>query len=139
MSNLLVNLLKKHEGLKLKPYKDSVGKLTIGYGRNLDDVGISEYEANMLLLNDIGKAAKDLNRIFGDSLLNSIGYVRYSVLVNMMFNLGYRRFISFEKMIAAVKAHNYETAADEMIDSKWAGQVGDRSTELAELMRNGEI
>jgi lysozyme len=48
-----IDLLKKHEGLRLKPYRCSADKLTIGYGRNLDDVGISEEEAEMLLLNDL--------------------------------------------------------------------------------------
>ena len=51
----MIGMLKRHEGLRLKPYQDTIGKLTIGYGRNLDDRGISKEEAEYLLRNDISR------------------------------------------------------------------------------------
>ena len=63
--------------------------------------------------------------------------VRKVVLVDMCYNLGINRFLGFKKMLAAVKEGNYDTAADEMLNSKWATQVKGRAVELAQLMREG--
>lgn len=135
MSNL-IEMIKRHEGLRLWPYKDTEGVLTIGYGRNLDDIGISEKEAEILLQNDIMRAEDDLHQVLPEN--RTMDIARYNVLVNMMFNLGINRFKGFKRMIRAVKEKNYEKAAEEMLDSKWAGQVKGRATELAEIMRKGE-
>jgi|SRR5690554_6313570 len=132
---LLRSQLKRHEGLRLKPYRDTVGKLTIGYGRNLDDNGISEPEAEMLLDNDIDRVAGELYRIRG---YNTLSPVRQTVIANMAFNLGTPGLMGFRRMWAAIERQDYESAAREMLDSKWARQVGSRATELAEIMRDGE-
>lgn len=127
-------LLKEHEGFRSKPYKDSTGHLTIGYGRNLEDVGISEEEAEYLLHNDIEKAEESLNYIFDTSKLSEN---RYMAFLDMMFNLGSRKFLTFRKMIAAVRRGDFIKASEEMLDSKWAKQVGKRATELSEMVRRG--
>jgi lysozyme len=62
---------------------------------------------------------------------------RQRVLANMCFNLGYPRLSKFKKFLAAAKDQDWETAADEMMDSKWATQVGDRAVRLREKMLNG--
>lgn len=129
-------MLKKHEGLRLKPYKDTVGKWTIGYGRNLDDVGISKKEAEYLLKNDIGKVKRNLKGIGWYEKLNN---PRKSVIENMAFNLGYRGLMMFQRMIKAIKSDNYDKAANEMMDSKWANQVGYRAKELSKIMRSGSF
>lgn len=131
----LKNTLKRHEGLSLKPYKDSVGKLTIGYGRNLDDRGISIEEADCLLNNDIMSALDDcrLNFKWFDSL--SIG--KQEALVNMCFNLGITRLKGFKKMLAALEVGDYIRASREALDSKWAKQVGSRAEEIAAALRGG--
>lgn len=134
-SNKLSRQLSRHEGRRLKPYYDTVGVLTIGVGRNLDDVGISESEANILLKNDIQDAQiMCLNNVPGFKVLDP---VRQAVCVNMMFNLGCTRFSGFKRMWRALLRHDYEEAARQMLDSKWADQVKGRALELADQMREG--
>lgn len=128
-------MLKRHEGIRLKPYTDTVGKLTIGVGRNLDDVGITQGEAEFLLERDIDRVVADLTRAVPFWL--TIDEVRQHVLVDMCFNVGVTRLLGFKKALAAIEAGDYETAASEMLNSKWATQVGLRSKTLADMMRSG--
>ncbi len=117
------DLIIKHEDMALRPYIDSVGKLTIGFGHNLDDLGISRLSAEFILEEDIATAKEWLEEIFDvDSLPSKVQVV----MLDMMFNLGYNRFKGFKKMIAAVKAGDYKLAAEEAKDSKWCKQVGSR-------------
>lgn len=134
--------LLRDEGLRLKPYKDSVGKLTIGCGRNLDDVGISLDEADLMLDNDIHRArAATLSHVPNAHTLDE---VRLAVLIAMAFNLGIGAatkgtgLLGFPKLLAAVTATDWDTAAKEMLASKWRRQVGVRADRLAEQMRLGE-
>jgi lysozyme len=126
----------RHEGLRLKPYLDTAGKLTIGYGRNLDDCGIRQSEADAMLANDLLSASVELNRDlpFTAQLMPS---ARREVMVEMAMNLGMPKLLQFHDMIACLKGADYAGAADAMLDSRWAGQVGDRARELAEIMRTG--
>ena len=126
----------RHEGLRLKPYRDTVGKLTIGVGRNLDDIGISKEEALCLLENDLKRVERDLDRAV--PYWKDYGDVRAAVLVNMCFNLGITRLLGFRKFLAAFHRGDFQTAANEMLDSKWAIQVGHRAVELANQMRTGQ-
>jgi len=130
---LLKEQLIIHEGIRLKPYRDSVGKLTIGIGRNLDDVGISHEEALYLLNNDIEKA---LSQASAFSWFDKLSDTRQAVIVDMVFNLGLRGVRRFTKMIAAIEAEDFETAATEMKNSRWYRQVGKRGERLAGMMRN---
>lgn len=134
----LTDLIKKHEGFRSSPYRCSAGKITIGWGRNLDDVGLTEQEAEILLQNDIKRAEDDLQTVFApDFLFSVLTYNRYSVLVNMVFNLGITRFRGFKNMIKAVKEKDWDRAALEMLDSRWAKQVKTRAYELARMMEKG--
>ena len=135
MSNKLRDMLIRHEGLRRKPYRDTVGKLTIGVGRNLDDVGITRDEALILLDHDIAKVRRDVKRTFG--WFPRLNPVRQNVVLNMVFNLGLSRFRRFRKAIAAIKDKRWDDAAREMLNSKWAKQVKGRATELARMMRRG--
>ena len=132
---VLSEQLKRHEGLKLKPYTDTVGKLTIGVGRNLEDVGISRIEAEFLLENDIMNAYGDIFDVIGQKVFEALSEVRQGVLLNMIFNLGKPRFRTFKKMIAAVKADDPEEVAVQMQDSRWFNQIGGRGVELVWQMR----
>ncbi|WP_457755170.1 glycoside hydrolase family protein [Thermovibrio ammonificans] len=136
---LVKNMLLIDEGLRLKPYRDTVGKLTIGVGRNLDDVGITEEEALYLLENDIQRAVKDATEIFGTTTWLSLDEIRQAVIIDMLFNLGKPRFLTFRKFIQAVKEGDFERASKEMLNSRWARQVGKRAERLAYMMRRGEI
>jgi len=133
----LRDLIKKHEGLRLKPYHDSTGNLSIGYGRNLKANGISELEAEFMLTEDIHKATLDLWSVLGDDVVWSLSDNRYNAFIDMMFNLGRSRFLTFKKMIAAAKIGDFEEAAEQMLDSKWARQTKSRAIELSEMVRLG--
>lgn len=128
--------LARDEGLRLKPYTDTVGKLTIGYGRNLDDVGISEDEAAVMLTNDIAKVMVQL-----DSHLpwwQQMDPVRQRVLANMAFNLGINGLLGFKNTLILMESGQYEAAADGMAQSRWHRQVGPRALRLEFMMRTGK-
>jgi len=131
-----VELLKRHEGRRLFPYKCTAGKLTIGYGRNIEDTGISEEEAELMLQADIERCIIELTD--KTSYFASLSEPRRSVLINMVFNLGWSRFSRFKKMIKAIKGGDYLRASVEMLDSRWADQVGGRAKELSTMMLLGE-
>ena len=125
-----------HEGLELKPYQCTADKLTIGVGRNIEDRGITEDEARYLLKNDI--------KIVEDELLEKkpvvagLDAVRQRVLVDMGFNLGIPTLLKFQNMWAAIEDEDFQTAADEAMDSRWAKQVGRRAERLCQAMATGE-
>ena len=135
MNDKLIETIKRHEGFRHKPYHCSAGKLTIGYGRNLEDVGISRCEATLLMLEDIDRATYDVKSVFLNFDLFSIN--RQNALINMVFNLGIRRFLSFKKMICAIKKEDWEEASRQARHSKWYGQVGVRSREVMKLIKEG--
>lgn len=126
----------RHEGLRLKPYVDTTGHLTIGYGRNLDAIGITTDEAAYLLNSDIDRAVKGLLAHLPWVL--DLDTVRQSVLVNMAFNLGLQGLLTFQSTLKAIQQGRYSAASDAMIDSTWAHQVGARAVELAAQMKTGQ-
>lgn len=121
------------EGLRLKPYRCTAGKLTIGVGRNLEDRGITREEALMLLENDIKDTTLWLVTTY--PWFVKLSPERQEVLVNMVFNLGAARFAKFTKTLDWLRRGDYEKAADEMLASHWAEQVGTRAQRLARTMR----
>ena len=129
-------LIIKHEGLRLKPYKCPADKWTIGVGRNLEDVGITEAEAMTMLANDIYRVERELESLSFSRHLNA---ARTAAITDMLFNLGLSRFLRFRKMIAALEAQDYERAADEALNSKWARQVGHRAQTIAAMLSAGEF
>lgn len=130
----LINQLKQDEDFRSKPYFCTSGKLTIGYGRNIEDRGISEKEAECLLVNDIKSARIDCEVVFPnfDCYVKDVRYA----LINMMFNLGMPKFLGFKNMIRAVKEEAWSKAADEVLNSRYAEQVGDRAERIARDLRN---
>ena len=132
---VLVNQLMRHEGVELNLYQCTAGKQTIGVGRNLDDMGITQDEAMYLLNNDVERVEKELKKNI--HFLSGLSDNRKIVLINMAFNLGINRLLKFKNMLGALGQHDYAAAADEMLNSKWAEQVGSRANELAENMRTG--
>lgn len=127
--------LVRDEGIRLKPYRDSVGVLTIGVGRNLDDVGISAREAYYLLDNDIACAERECREAF--PWFDALDPVRQDVLLNMAFNLGIVGLKGFVRTLAAVRRGDYTAAAKGMLASKWAKQVKRRAARLASEMETG--
>lgn len=126
------NITRENEGYSAKLYKCTAGKLTIGWGHNIEDKGISIDEAELMFKNDIYDAIHDLAKIFPD-IYKMEKNVRI-VLVDMMFNLGYNKFSGFKKFIEAIKNGDKETAKKEMVDSAYYKQVGKRGQKLLELL-----
>lgn len=131
----IVEQLKRDEGSRNFPYEDTVGKMTIGVGRNLTDVGLSDDEIDTLLRNDVQRAYDSLMR--GFPWFASIDPVRQGALINMCFNLGFARLSGFHLFIDNLKDENWDSASVEMLDSLWAKQVGARALRLAEQIRTG--
>ena len=133
----LIEQLKIHEGLRLKPYQCTAGKWTIGYGRNLEDNGITKFEAEQLLTHDVAGVIMQLSdAIDGWHCLNE---ARKAVLVNMAFNMGVNGLMKFKKTLGYVRLKMYKEAGVEMMDSKWSVTVGGRAVELSDQMIKGEF
>lgn len=132
---LLRNSVVRHEGIRLKPYVDTVGKLTIGVGRNLEDNGISKREALFLLQNDLDGAEQSCRDAF--DWFDQLSPARQRVLIEMAFNLGFRKLLGFGQTLKACQEGRYADAAARMLTSRWAQQVGQRAVTLAEQMRVG--
>jgi lysozyme len=137
-------LLIRHEGLRLKPYRDTVGKLTLGVGRNLDDLGITHDEALFLLQNDLERCRCELNNAFPWWV--KLGEVREAVLLSLCFNLGITKLLSFKTTVGLIEAGKYAEAADRLLTLPWASQVGknppcdgfphgQRAYELTQMLR----
>lgn len=131
----LKDQLRQQEGLRLKPYRDPLGVLTIGYGRNLDAVGISKEEAEILFQNDVDAAYQDCKRTF--PWFQDLDDVRQDVIINMVFNMGLNKVLGFKRMLTAMAIQDHKWAAAEMLNSRWAMQVGKRATDLAFQMTYG--
>ena len=153
-----INKLIEHEGLVLKVYQDSLGIDTIGIGRNLEDRGISkeeldyldipnmeviyehgisEADARYLALNDIAIVENELCRVH--PCVEELDSVRQLILMDMAFNMGVPRLCKFKKMWNAIHEQNFEAASLEMMDSRWARQVGSRAKKLSDAMKIGEF
>jgi lysozyme len=132
----LTDTLIRHEALRLKPYRCSEGKLTIGVGRNIDDNGISEDEAIYMLNNDIDATEKQLRKF---SWFEDLSDVRQEVLLNLHFNIGRSSFLRFKMMIRALENGDYLEAGVQMKDSKWFHQVGIRAEQLVEAMQSNSF
>ena len=152
----LVKMIAIHEGIVLNVYQDHLGIDTVGIGRNLQDRGITdgelsfinktmdevyengltEEEAYYLCMNDIAIVEKEL--LANKPVVNQLNAVRQMVLIDMAFNMGVPRLMAFKNMWLAIEKVNYQLANEEMIDSRWAGQVGSRAMKLSLAMKNGE-
>tara|TARA_R100001126_G_scaffold79250_1_gene47672 strand:+ start:132 stop:542 length:411 start_codon:yes stop_codon:yes gene_type:complete len=118
-----------HEGIRLKPYRCSADKLTIGIGRNIEDVGITEEEAFYLLNNDIKKVVEQCQRNF--EWFDGLNDLRKEAIVNLVFNMGFGKFLQFKKTIKHIENEEFELAGAELLDSRYARQVGQRAIDVA--------
>jgi lysozyme len=133
----LKQILIKHEGVVLTPYHCPAGKLTIGVGRNLEANGISRDEAMFMLDNDIKKIEHEAKMAF--DWYKDLNDARKIVVLSMIFNLGFAGFQRFRQVNNFLSRKLYESAAEAMLDSHWAKQVGPRARELAQIMKTGQI
>lgn len=132
----MIKQLRLHEGERLKPYRCTAGRLTIGVGRNLEDRGITAEESAYLLGNDIDHHWRQL--VQAVPWVTQLDEVRQRVLLDMAFNLGVAGLLGFKNTLSTIKAGDYAKAAAMMLDSRWAGQVGQRAQRLSRMMATGQ-
>lgn len=138
MSDKLIEMLKRHEGVESHAYKCSENKITIGVGRNVDKsggLGLSDDEVDYLLQNDIDRVSGELDSEY--EWFAGLDDVRQDVMVDISFNLGQTRLRAFKKALSAMAEGDWSEAADQFMDSRWSGQVGNRAKELTEMIRTG--
>ena len=121
-----------HEGLRQNPYYCTAGKLTIGVGRNLEAVGISKSEAMFMLENDIIRVMGELDEHL--PWWRELSQVRRHVLVDNGVQSGVFGLMKFQNALKAMQDERFADAAVEMLDSRWAQQVGNRAKTLAKMM-----
>ncbi len=134
----LIEMIKEHEGVVPHAYQDSRGYWTIGVGRLIDkslDAGLSDAEIDYLLANDIKRCRAEAEQY---PWFNKMNEPRQAVILSMLFNLGKPRFDKFQNMQAALLVGDYTLASHEMLDSRWASQVGRRAIEMSDMMESGE-
>ena len=138
MNSKLLEMLKRHEGVKSHVYKCSAGFETIGVGRNISKsgLGLADDEVDYLLENDIVRVIKELSSEY--PWFKDLDDVRKDAIIDISFNLGATRLRGFERALAAMDAADYKTASLEFLDSKWSRDVKGRSTELAYMIEMGE-
>lgn len=133
-SDHLLNQLIIHEGMEHHAYQCSAGYWTIGVGRNIQTLGITKDEAMYLLNNDLQRVEAELDENI--SWWRSLSEARQNVLLDMCFNLGISRFLQFQNFLAATEEGRWEDSYREMLDSRWADQVGARAQRLAKAMHD---
>jgi len=126
--------LVKHEGLRLMPYRCTSDKLTIGVGRNLDDRGISEETAMQMLDEDINIVLGELQKTIPD--FDNLDEIIQESLVDLAFNMGTPTLLKFKATLAALKGQHLCIASRELLDSRYARQVGQRAQTIADNIRS---
>ena len=137
MTEKLLEMLKRHEGVKSHVYLCSAGYETIGVGRNISKsgIGLSDDEVDYLLENDIERVIKELSSEY--PWFNTLDDVRKDAMIDISFNLGATRLRGFKRALAAMEVADYKTAAKEFLDSKWSRDVKGRATELCYMIEMG--
>ena len=137
MTEKLLEMLKRHEGVKSHVYRCSAGYETIGVGRNISKsgMGLSDDEVDYLLENDIERVIKELSSEY--PWFNTLDDVRKDAMIDISFNLGATRLRGFKKALAAMEVADYTLAAKEFLDSKWSRDVKGRATELCYMIEMG--
>ena len=132
----LIDQLVLHEGVRHKVYTCPAGKLTIGVGRNIEDLGLSDDEIYYLLKNDIRRCDEELTNAF--RFYKDLDSVRKDAMINMAFNIGISRLRGFKMALKLMETKEYSEASMEFLDSLWASQVGQRALDIAHMIKYGE-
>ena len=129
----LLNSIRKHEGFRAKVYKDTLDFDSIGYGFAIKDLVLDEDIANIILQRKLEALIRRIEFKFG-WFADLPGTVK-DVVIEMSFQLGLSGFSKFKKTIEHLKNEEWESAADEMLDSKWAVQTPNRAKALSDRIR----
>lgn len=140
IDNLIAQLI-RDEGERLKAYQDEGGVWTVGVGHTGPDVipymVITQDRSRDLLYEDIATANAHVIKFLPDAK-KELDPVRFAVLVNMTFNMGIDGLLGFHHFLDSLEIHDYDTASWQMLESKWATQVGDRAKRLSQQILTGE-
>ena len=131
----LYDIIKRREGIENCPYINHREELAIGYGRRLEEKGISDKEAMILLTDDLLEAIESAKKLFPE--FKNYSETRKRALIIMLFELGEHGFLSFKRMISAILEERWELAADEAKDSKWYKRETVNGDEIVKMLRNG--
>lgn len=129
------DFLKPQEGLKFKPYKDTRGYWTIGYGHKMTQQEIATIkqitleQSEALFKKDIEKATELTQNNF--AFFSSLSDCRKAILISMVFNMGMEGVKGFHNFLRFASENKPWDAAREMVDSNWSKEVGDRTKKLA--------
>jgi lysozyme len=133
----LKNQLRKHEGWQRTPYQDTKGVWTVGAGHNLQNgPPLSDAAIELILDDDIADAERRCRRTF--PWFEGLSDVRQTVVVELAFAMGLGGLGTFRNMLGAMVDGNWNRAADELLDSEWARDVGQRAHTLAEMLRSNQ-
>lgn len=127
------------EGLRLKAYRCTAGKLTIGVGRNLDAVGISRATALQMLEEDVVRADETCRLVFGPERWETWSENRCLGWVNFAFNLGHTGMLQFKRTLAAAFRDDWKGVEAGLKASLWARQVGDRAQRVIAMICREEF
>ena len=136
---MIIEMLRKHEGVETHAYKCTAEKITIGVGRNIDPaggIGLSDSEINLLLSNDVARVNTELFLTF--SWFAELDEVRKDCMINICLQLGLPRLKKFKKSLAYMANGDFDLAADEFLDSNWASQTPARANEITQMIRSGD-
>jgi len=138
MADRLIEMLRRHEGVRNHVYRDTENLETIGVGRCIAEgsLGLSDDEVDYLLGNDLKRCIEELKTAF--DWYEKLDPVRQDVMISLCFNLGLTRLLKFEKALAGMENSDWETASTEFMDSRWSTQVGERAVELTDMLRTGK-
>jgi len=132
MTNKLIEDIKFEEGYRQFPYRCTEDKLTIGYGFNLDDVGLSKQECDLILNYRI---AKIISSVKSSLYFLDIKDEAWEILYHMAYQIGLNGLLKFKNMIKCLEKQDYVGASIEMVDSKWYGQTTNRAIRLVDKMK----
>ena len=140
---LLIEELRRDECVRYKPYLDTEGHPTVGVGHNLDahplpsgtEYPLTDAQVDSILIDDLTHTFSCLDKHIG--WWRTLTYARQRALVNMCFNMGINSLLEFHHTLGCITSGDYEGAAEAMLASRWAAQVGDRSVRLADMMEAG--
>ena len=137
--SMIIEMLRLHEGVETHAYKCTADKITIGVGRNIDPaggIGLTDDEIDYLLSGDVKRVQVELINTF--TWFSELDEVRKDAMTDICFNIGLPRLLQFEKSLAAMSIGDYDRAADEFLDSRWANQVGARAITITDMIRSGD-
>lgn len=129
-------ILKRHEGVRRFPYFCPANQITVGAGRNIQQIPFSDDEIELMLSNDIKRVTDELDKTF--PWFQYLEGARRDAFICIGYNLGINRLLSFKKALKSMSSGDWENSAYHFRDSRWSAQVGHRATELTQMIQTNK-